>query len=72
MNPNKLLFLKNVLRLFFVVVERDLLFHAASTNHRREHFLDLGGSGGSSAARMASSNTFLSPFCKEITRKKSW
>ena len=31
--------------------------------YSRTHRLRLWGSGGSSAARMASSNTFLSPFC---------
>ena len=32
-------------------------------NHKIKHFLFFGGSGGSSAARIASSNTFFNPFC---------
>ena len=32
-------------------------------NHKIKHFLFFGGSGGSNAARIASSNTFFNPFC---------
>ena len=34
------------------------------TDYNKTHFFFLGGSGGSKAARMASSNTFFKPFCK--------
>ena len=37
-------------------------------NHNMQHFRFLGCSGGSSAAKIASSNTFFKPFCN---RKKS-
>merc|ERR1719384_814240 len=32
-------------------------------NHKIKHFLFFGGSGGSKAAKIASSNTFFNPFC---------
>lgn len=37
-------------------------------NYKNLHFLFLEGSGGSKAAKIASSNTFFRPFCK--SRKK--
>lgn len=39
------------------------LCYVCRISHRITHFLFFGGSGGSKAARMASSKTFLSPFC---------
>lgn len=33
-------------------------------DYNKTHFFFLGGSGGSKAARIASSNTFFKPFCK--------
>lgn len=39
-------------------------------NYSSTHFLLLVGSGGSRAARIASSKTFLSPFCKKTLKHK--
>lgn len=39
-------------------------------NYSSTHFLLLVGSGGSRAARIASSKTFLSPFCKNTSKHK--
>ena len=44
-------------------------------NHNMQHFRFLGCSGGSRAAKIASSNTFFNPFCKIRTKKakiKAW
>ena len=41
-------------------------------NHNMQHFRFLGCSGGSSAAKIASSNTFFKPFCKRKRKKNKW
>ena len=43
---------------------------AVELAHRILHLLFLTGSGGSNAAKMASSKTFFNPFCKQQVQKK--
>lgn len=43
--------------------KHDNFFSFLLNSYNRVHFFFLAGSGGSRAAKMASSNTFLSPFC---------
>lgn len=44
-------------------MNKDWQYNKLSVSYSRVHFLFLTGSGGSRAARMASSKTFLRPFC---------